>query len=393
MKASPFKIALIYLLAGCSWVTASEILLARMMGNTLFSSPVISREMMNGLSYVLTTSILLYFLIQFYFRKLRGSHRTYHNLFEDSPAPMYAFDPETLGILTANNAALRQYGYTRKEFLSMTVDKIRPEDISALLAVARSGRIIFDKKKISRHFTKDGKQLYVNISAQDGFLNGKKVRWVLVRDMTEVIKNQKFLEEMMERYELTMKATKDVIWDQTADNTHVMLHGAVFENFGYPVSAAEIKWLEDKIHPEDIQRVKARIQETYRAANPYWSDQFRIRCADGAYKYISVRGFIHYTKDEKVYRTIGSVQIIQQQKEYELKIETQNQLLKELAHTVSHKLRGPLASLRGMLSLIEENENIPSDIEKEFQYVRRCSEELDTVVHQMMEKANSLYQL
>jgi glycosyltransferase involved in cell wall biosynthesis len=48
---------------------------------------------------------------------------------------MWVFDVQTLGFLAVNDAAVRQYGYTREEFLGMSVKDIRPaEDVPALLA-------------------------------------------------------------------------------------------------------------------------------------------------------------------------------------------------------------------------------------------------------------------
>ena len=54
-------------------------------------------------------------------------------LFEDNPLPMWVFDKETLSFLEANHAAVVHYGYTREEFLSMTIADIRPpEDVDRL---------------------------------------------------------------------------------------------------------------------------------------------------------------------------------------------------------------------------------------------------------------------
>ncbi|MCZ7576653.1 MAG: hypothetical protein M5U18_06255 [Dehalococcoidia bacterium] len=39
---------------------------------------------------------------------------------------MWVFDPETLRFLDVNGAALDQYGYTREEFLALSLDDIRP---------------------------------------------------------------------------------------------------------------------------------------------------------------------------------------------------------------------------------------------------------------------------
>src|SRR5215203_353356 len=47
-------------------------------------------------------------------------------LFDNHPIPMYIFDRETLAFLAVNDAALSQYGYTRAEFLALTLLDIRP---------------------------------------------------------------------------------------------------------------------------------------------------------------------------------------------------------------------------------------------------------------------------
>ncbi|MGH2643095.1 MAG: PAS domain-containing protein [Chitinophagaceae bacterium] len=394
MKSSPFKIALIYLTAGVCWIIISNILLARLSGSRLFFSPVLIGEMIKGLAYVFVTSLLLYFLIRYYFRRLSRSWAAYRNLFEDSPSPMLAFDPQTLKVVAVNNASLHLYGYTKKEFLAITIDKIKPEkDRPRLLEVVRSGVDSFDKTKIQCHFTKEGKVLYVNVLVQDGLLNHKKVRWALMRDMTEVKENRRLLEEALERYDLMMKATKDIIWDLYLDTGKTMLHGAVFENFGYQLSSVDIGWFNDKIHPDDLRRFWSHVQEVNEKVDPFWSDQFRIKCADGKYKYVNARGYIIYSDDKKSYRSIGIIQVIQKQKEYELKIENQNQLLKEIAHTVSHELRGPVASMKGILSLIQQGNNYSGEIDKELGYLAHSANELDGVIHHVMDKANKVYQV
>src|SRR5437870_2089863 len=54
-------------------------------------------------------------------------------LFQANPQPMWVYDVETLAFLAANDAACKKYGYTRDEFLRMTIKDIRPpEDLSRL---------------------------------------------------------------------------------------------------------------------------------------------------------------------------------------------------------------------------------------------------------------------
>ncbi len=56
------------------------------------------------------------------------SEQRFRLLFSSNPCPMWIFDCDTLAITDANDAALRQYGYTRSEFLSLTALDLRPPE-------------------------------------------------------------------------------------------------------------------------------------------------------------------------------------------------------------------------------------------------------------------------
>src|SRR5262249_27114425 len=65
---------------------------------------------------------------------LRESEKEYRLLFHGNPNPMWVFDLETLRFLEVNEAAIQHYGYSREEFLNMTLKDIRlPEDVNAML--------------------------------------------------------------------------------------------------------------------------------------------------------------------------------------------------------------------------------------------------------------------
>jgi two-component system cell cycle sensor histidine kinase/response regulator CckA len=60
---------------------------------------------------------------------------------------MFVYDPETLGYLAVNDAAVHQYGYSREEFSRMTLRDLRPpEDVPALLEMLSSSRPVFERK-------------------------------------------------------------------------------------------------------------------------------------------------------------------------------------------------------------------------------------------------------
>ena len=88
-------------------------------------------------------------------------------LFERHPDPMWVYDLETLHFLEVNHAAVRRYGYTRGEFLAMTIKDIRPtKDVDALeqnIALISEG---IDYAGVWTHLNKAGEQLLVDITSE-----------------------------------------------------------------------------------------------------------------------------------------------------------------------------------------------------------------------------------
>ena len=56
---------------------------------------------------------------------LRRSEKQYRFLFQSNPHPMLIFDLGNLRILEVNEAAIQHYGYSREEFLAMTLTSLR----------------------------------------------------------------------------------------------------------------------------------------------------------------------------------------------------------------------------------------------------------------------------
>ncbi|MBX3160397.1 MAG: EAL domain-containing protein [Deltaproteobacteria bacterium] len=107
------------------------------------------------------------------------------SLFELSPLPMWTVDRESLKFLDVNEAALRQYGFSREEFAAMTLADIRPPDEIPAMRTAIRQELAHIERKLWRHRRKDGAELTVEISATDFIADGRPVRLALVNDVTE----------------------------------------------------------------------------------------------------------------------------------------------------------------------------------------------------------------
>lgn len=58
--------------------------------------------------------------------QLELERRKYRDLFDQNPLPQWVYDTKGLRFLDVNQAAVDHYGYSREEFLQMTIEQIRP---------------------------------------------------------------------------------------------------------------------------------------------------------------------------------------------------------------------------------------------------------------------------
>jgi PAS domain S-box-containing protein len=114
--------------------------------------------------------------------ELRRSEERYRDLFERGPLPMWAFDVDTMQILEVNTAALRHYGYSREEFLSMTIADLRPsEDVPQLVQMLKHGA---NNPRIWRHKKRDGSIILVEVTAHSVPAPDRRTVLVLANDVT-----------------------------------------------------------------------------------------------------------------------------------------------------------------------------------------------------------------
>jgi signal transduction histidine kinase len=104
---------------------------------------------------------------------LENSERRYRVLFQSAPDPVWVYDAETLRFLDVNDALIRRYGYSRDEFLSMTLTDLLPRGDPLALSGA------------SRHGTNGGDVLEVEmLSSSVEFAGADAARLLLAHDMT-----------------------------------------------------------------------------------------------------------------------------------------------------------------------------------------------------------------
>ena len=118
--------------------------------------------------------------------RLQQSEEQYRLLFESNPHPMWVYDPDTLGFLAVNEAAVVLYGYSREEFLRMTLTGLPPpEDVPAFLASLQAGEGDDGTGQVLRHRLKSGALVTVDIASNAILFRGRAARLVLATDVSE----------------------------------------------------------------------------------------------------------------------------------------------------------------------------------------------------------------
>lgn len=122
------------------------------------------------------------------------SEQRFRSLFEKNPLPFWVFDATSLGFLEVNAAAVKAYGYTREEFLGMTIldirdDTRRPGLIEHLASSEESRQL----PKVWTHRTKEGEGIDVRIHAANIVFHGRPARLVLAEDITAQLAGEREL--------------------------------------------------------------------------------------------------------------------------------------------------------------------------------------------------------
>lgn len=115
------------------------------------------------------------------------TERQYRLLFERNPMPFWVFDLETLRFLEVNDAAVRHYGYSREEFLAMTVLDIRPPRGSVDVLQSPSEPAPSPEGELWKHLKKDGSVIDVHVRTETINYNGRSARLVLAEDISETL--------------------------------------------------------------------------------------------------------------------------------------------------------------------------------------------------------------
>jgi len=145
---------------------------------------------------------------------LNKSERQYRELFVINPVPMFIYDMDTYRFLDVNMAAIVTYGYSKKEFLTLTIKDIRPSRDLPKLEKILQEQTVSDElsyRGIFTHMTKKGDLIQTEIQSKFTTVNGKKAKLVLANNVTERLRTQEALRLSEQRFKSLVQDGSDLI--------------------------------------------------------------------------------------------------------------------------------------------------------------------------------------
>jgi PAS domain S-box-containing protein len=150
---------------------------------------------------------------------ISNSEALYRSLFHNSPMPIWVCDRDTLAYLEVNDTAVKSYGYSREEFLSMTAFDLRaPENRNDLVKVINEGCANY-QNKLRRHIKKNGEIAFAEITVHPITFKERPAYFVLSNDISDTLRLQHTL--LNERVNKQIEITKATIAAQEKERNEV----------------------------------------------------------------------------------------------------------------------------------------------------------------------------
>lgn len=184
------------------------------------------------------------------------STEKYKYLFDNNPAVIIIWDIESFAINEVNELAVDLYGYTREEFLKMTVIDLRPKEDKAKIRNFSKKMMTNDEYKVRRtwrHLKKNGDVMYMDITSHRIDYNGRKAILSLAKDITEQIVAENNLRES---YEDIRRLNAHLQTIREEERTYIARE--IHDELGQQLTGLKMdaSWLIKKVDPKEITQLE-----------------------------------------------------------------------------------------------------------------------------------------
>jgi PAS domain S-box-containing protein len=276
---------------------------------------------------------------------LRQSEARFRSLFEGHSAVMLLVDPTDGAIVDANPAAASFYGYAQPTLRSMNIAQINQQPLGVLEQRTHDAELHQSHTFSFRHRLSDGSLRMVEVDSSPVEVEGRRLLFSIVQDVTERERAATALAEVNERLDQALAQSQLAYWEMDAEtrtftfnDRFYRLYATTAEREGGYRMSAEV-YAREFLPPEEMHLVPADIAGLRDGVIKELRREHRIRRRDGELRHILVRISAIRDGDGAFDGTQGSSQDITERKEVEIALE-------ELNANLADRVRVAVAELR-----------------------------------------------
>lgn len=301
----------------------------------------------------------------------------YQLLFEENPQPVFLYDLETQKITAANEAAIKTFGYSKKEFSQLTIADLEPKDNSAGIMEETSKKYSkFHHVHIRPFLLKSGQVAFMETFTRRIEFSHRPSELILANDITEHLEMEVKLLESERLFHTLVNHSPVGIFRTDAEGKTIYVNPQWCKLSGIDKqSALGYGWLK-AVMPEDIQTVKYNWNISVENQQPSQAE-YRFVRPNGKVVWVMGMTIPEYNMHQKLVGYIGTIIDITQRKQAELelarshkqieqynrdlklakdKAEESDRLKSAFLANMSHEIRTPMNGILGFSELLQESE-------------------------------------
>ncbi|MBK8495512.1 MAG: PAS domain S-box protein [Chitinophagaceae bacterium] len=197
-------------------------------------------------------------------KEIFQSEQRYRLMFYNNPLPMWMTTFPGLDIIDVNEAAIKQYGYSREEFLKLNTRQLRPaEDVENFLKEVDKMQPDTINLRNWRHKKKDGTIIHVETYSHQIIYEGERVWLGLSHDVTEKYEAKELLQKSYEDIRQLVSKLQSIREDERTG-----IAREIHDELGQQLTGLkmDLHWLSRKIKDPE-KEISDKMQESIELIN------------------------------------------------------------------------------------------------------------------------------